>query len=408
MSTQTEQSNTDKVAVKTETGNGDDAIDNAPPALDFEKVSESLFLYRPPVNNFKRPFEMNNGDGGAKSKSFHQILQPIQPKRQNAQLPRVILIMGWMDAPFRIVKKYAAPYALLFPTAMIIIKLSDGISFIRGRKAQSDSMIKIADLLCQTNASNEAKAALRQKSEDLHQSNNQAGLTLIEDYQDPTKIDQQNQTKSVRDPPPPLGGMILHNFSDGGSANLLQLLLQLRNRNAPAPLAHIIDSSPGKSTPASGANAMTMPLAKRPLIRMIIRVGVYLYLYSLMIFRRLFRIKGWSTILRERLNTPGIWSWAQTAGSTSKTNKLPPRLYLYSKADKLIDYRAVEEHASLAAKTSGLRAPLQLQDFLQSPQEPASSVVATKRWDHASHCDISRADFVGYWSSIRGFLEKVL
>lgn len=415
MSTQSEQQNkTENVKVKADTGKSDssDANTVAPPALDFERLSESLYLYKPPVNNFKRPFDVS---GDAIGKSFNDVLQPIRPKRINGQIPRVILIMGWMDAPFRIVTKYAAPYALLFPTATIIIKLSDGISFMRGRKAQAESMGKVADLLCQAEASNEAKAALRQQSDELHQTANQAGLTLIEDYQDPSQNDEKVQSKNAKNVPQ-TGGMVIHNFSDGGSANLLQLLLQLRNKNAPQPLAHIIDSSPGKASPASGSNAMTMPLAKRPLIRFVVRVGVYMYLYFFSIFKRLFRIKGWSEIMRERLNTPTIWSWAQTAGIAHKRTNLPPRLYLYSKADKLIDYRAIEEHAALAAKSSGLKAPLQLQDFLDQDkdlqssqkQEQGSAIVATKRWEQAAHCDIGRADFAGYWNSVRGFLEQVL
>lgn len=400
MSTQSEQANgTAKVEV--DSGKNDSTDATAPPALDFERLSESLFLYRPPANNFKRPFDISG--------NVKDVLQPIRPKRVSGQIPKVILIMGWMDAPFRIVTKYAAPYALLFPTATIIIKLSDGISFMRGRKAQSDSMAKVADLLCQAEASNEAKAALRQQSDELHQTANQAGLTLIEDYQDPSQNDdEKSQSKNIKKDPT-TGGMVIHNFSDGGSANLLQLLLQLRNKNAPQPLAHIMDCSPGKANPSSGSNAMTMPLAKRPLIRFIVRIGVYMYLYFFSIFKRLFRIKGWSEILRERLNTPAIWSWAQKAESKNNKIKLPPRLYLYSKADKLIDYRAIEEHAALAAKSNKLKAPLQLQDYLaQDKEEQGSTIVVTKRWEQAAHCDIGRADFVGYWNSVRGFLERVL
>lgn len=114
--------------------------------------------------------------------------------------------------------------------------------------------------------------------------------------------------------------------------------------------------------------------------------------------------------MRDRLNTPDVWSWMPKVerSSSNGTAKLPPRLYLYSKSDALIDYKAIEEHAQLAAETVGMKVPLQVSELQSKNQSPQSSFVALKRWDNVMHCDIGRSDFQGYWDAVRSFLEKAL
>lgn len=197
--------------------------------------------------------------------------------------------------------------------------------------------------------------------------------------------------------------------SDGGAYNLSQLLRQLKGKATPVPLALVFDSSPGKASAYSGSTAFTMSLANRPWVRLIVRAAIYVYLKTIYSFKRLIGSQTWSEIMRQQLNSPRFW---QTAGTPSKAQgSLPPRFYLYSKTDALIDYRAVEAHAAEAAKVQGLVSPLQLQDLqdtIAKQRIEPSKIVALRRWDNVQHCDIGRADFSGYWTSVRKFLETVL
>lgn len=80
-------------------------------------------------------------------------------------------------------------------------------------------------------------------------------------------------------------------------------------------------------------------------------------------------------------------------------------MYLYTKADDLIPWTAVESHAQEAASMQGLSEPLQIADIRANTGGP---VVAWRRWEKANHCDLIRADQSGYLTAIRTFLEGVL
>lgn len=373
-----------------------------PPPLTYTSISRTVHIFKPDV---KAKTKLEAGSS--------KTLAPIRTRSPHT-VPRVVLIMGWMNAPLRIVTKYAAPYALLFPTATIIVKLSQGVSFMRSRQSQLEALEKVADLVCEAEASNEARAALRQQVAELESNATQAGLTMDVDSQRTLSERAErgeDESKKLQTDKAHSGGMLIHSFSDGGAYNVSQLLRLLHNRKALTPLAHIMDSSPGKASPYSGSTAMSMSLAHRPWFRTIVRVSIYLYLYCIYAWRALLGQKTWSRVMRERLNSPDVWTWmpqADRSAASKATAKLPPRLYLYSKSDALIDYRAVEEHAQLAAKTVGLKAPLQLKELESKKDDRSSPIVALKRWDNVMHCDIGRSDFEGYWGSVRTFLEKAL
>lgn len=195
--------------------------------------------------------------------------------------------------------------------------------------------------------------------------------------------------------------------SDGGANNLSQLLRLFPGRNVPPPQAIIFDCSPGKSTARSASTAFTLPLARRPYVRLIVRSAIYLFLRVVYVLKMIIGSKTWSELLRRHLNNPASWTWSK-AEPKQKSRKLPPRLYLYSKADALIDYRAVEEHAQEAAKLQGLPGPLAIADLKTKKSKPDAGVVVLRRWENAKHCDLGRADFDGYWTAVRSFLEAAL
>lgn len=201
--------------------------------------------------------------------------------------------------------------------------------------------------------------------------------------------------------------------SDGGATNLARFLpILAQTTGHPAVLSQVLDCCPGIATPSSGATAFTVPLARRSwLVRSAAWWSVWLYFGLLLLYRRLLGRRSWSEVMRHQLNNPARWS-ALAAGDAAKADVFPPRLYLYSKADKLINYTAIEKHADEAAKTSGLqKGPLPV-DTLKSDSSKdnaaPANVVAFRRWESAPHCDILRADAQGYWKALRQFYEAVL
>lgn len=116
--------------------------------------------------------------------------------------------------------------------------------------------------------------------------------------------------------------------------------------------------------------------------------------------------------MRYRLNSPRLWKYSESLslqqGARKGEQVFPPRLYLYSKADSLIEWTAVEEHAREAARKQGLPRPVQVGDLSASKGVKSDHIVALRRWEDAKHCDLGRADFEGYWTAVRTFLQTVL
>jgi hypothetical protein len=196
--------------------------------------------------------------------------------------------------------------------------------------------------------------------------------------------------------------------SDGGSHNLTEFLRLTSGKKVPAARAMIFDCSPGISSPYTSATAFTVPLAKRPFIRRIVWIALYIYFRTFLFLKQITGTKTWSQIMRANLNNPKRWSSVYPSNS-AKGACFPPRMYLYTKGDELISWKAVELHAKEAASMQGLSKPISLED-IKSSQELSSGgpVVAWRRWDEAKHCDLIRADYPGYVTAIRSFLEGVL
>lgn len=108
-----------------------DSKAKAEDAVKFVAQSRSVHIYRP---------DQQSSQYEASSPA---VLKPIST---TLQPPGTVVIMGWMDAPLRIVTKYAAPYAKLFPQATIIIKLSTGKSFMASKEAKEASLMKVVDV----------------------------------------------------------------------------------------------------------------------------------------------------------------------------------------------------------------------------------------------------------------------
>lgn len=415
------------------------AASSSGPRLRFTKLSPGLHVYRPPQRTADDGAQAPNGPASQASSSASTPLTGITS-------PRVVLMMAWMDAPLRVVTKYAIPWTERFPDALIAIKMSTGKGYISSRAAQVEEMRPLVALLRE-----EAIAEAQEEGEETAKAANttEKELDEISSTLDGAHKGSAKESKTARS-----HGIVIHSFSDGGAGNLA-LLLRLLGRSslssstcpsttssasAPAiiPRAHIMDSSPGRTDPNSASLAFTIPLAKRnKLLFRLSRAMVYIFLRALFFIFRIIGRRPRGERVRAQLNDPGLWSNARAgartrarAGAETESNetnaKLPPRLYLYSRADKLIPWEAVEEHAREAATLQGLSAPkpvlmdpldaqparpTQSQSEKQSGQQQSgtsSPRVELHRWEEAAHCDLGRADLKGYWSTVDGFLSRVL
>ncbi|EPQ27890.1 uncharacterized protein PFL1_04634 [Pseudozyma flocculosa PF-1] len=384
----------------------------APPPQ-FYPIAPSIYVSRPTDKE--------------RASQLTDIAEPLRPlDAALATSPRDVVIFGWMDAPLRLVAKYAVPYTVLFPQANVYIKLSNGKSYLSSEARRKRDLEPLVDHVCRdvAQADRDASSAPAELSTELGDST----VTLLDTSQ--TLADAAANADKPSSSPSQHGGLVIHSFSDGGAGNLA-LFLSMLPRTSSAPRVHslIMDSSPGKSTPASGASAFTMPLAHRPALRAVVRFFVYLGLYLLKIWTRL---KGQPTRaekMRSTLNALHTWTWvtasrnttveaaaaAKAGAAAADEVQVPPRMYLYSKSDKLIPWRYVEEHAHHLAHSSRPGSSPRLVEMQSADAKSALAscdsgpmAVELRRWDDAPHCGIVRSDFKGYWSAVVQFHTAVL
>lgn len=382
--------------------------------------------------------------------------------------PRVILVFGWMNAPLRIVSKYAQPYSVLFPTSTVIIKLSDGQTYLQGSKSRA--LDYLTDLLRQEAEKVESWQEKLIMDQDVRE--------LLGTYGEKKDELQQGhaETTTAGDAVP--HGMVVHSFSDGGANNLAFLLSHITSvRTSSAgdaraesnpfavltPRAVIMDSSPSSGRVWSGATAFTIPLAhpsRNWLVRLVLRNAARWGLCVLMavvlfVKRHILKSSTRHSLMRGNLNDAHRWDFtsvgiansdeAVQASATSLSSgsehntirSLPPRLYLYSKADDLVDYEAVEAHArdyalrrrrtsssvETDSKKRWTKGDIDAEEndvltIVEVEREKSTSSVSSspppslwprlRRWTTAPHCALARQDPKVYWSEVRDFLSIAL
>ncbi|CAO1614673.1 unnamed protein product [Sympodiomycopsis kandeliae] len=385
-------------------------------STDLERLHSQLYLFRPQTSTLPK----------SKTPSLTQFLSKHADDAQISP-PRTILLLGWMDAPLKLLLKYVQPYHEMFPFANIVIQLSNGKSYLQGSK--NESLSTLSRFLLDDKSKEEERKAMRMEMMSIE--NKSESLTLDNDHKSTSSpvlddstislIDKkEGQEESTEDlskgasdklklnPIP--SGVLIHTFSDGGSSNLHFLLNQLKTHStSPAIRATIFDSSPSAGTPIPGATAFTMPLMKsnwwivRIVIRRLVKSFLIVYLYLVWVVKRTIGKKSRHDVFRQSLNNPKSWSRASSAG-------LPPRLYLYSKADALVPYKAVEEHARTAANQSA-DGNLDLVDVEKSHSDDSqakSDRIRLRRWTKAPHCSMARVDPERYWKEVSHFLQHSL
>lgn len=164
--------------------------------------------------------------------------------------------------------------------------------------------------------------------------------------------------------------ILLHLFSDGGANTACQLAHELRVRtNRPLPAtAMILDSTPGSGTYKTCLDAIVNSMPSSLLIRSIGIPLTHVYLMTVWNLETFLRIENVRERRRLDLNDGRLFA-AQA-----------PRLYVYSKADKIIPWRGVEAHAE-AATSAGFQ-------------------VEWLRFDETSHVRHIQKYAAAYWDSV--------
>jgi DNA repair protein RAD57 len=170
------------------------------------------------------------------------------------------------------------------------------------------------------------------------------------------------------------GSILLHIFSHGGCNTAIQLAVSMREAGLGLPLGRIVfDCCPGDATFRKAYNAAVLSLPSSQPARSIGSLALYPSIAAITGLQSL-RIMSSVRELRAQLNHPAVF------GSHAR------RLYLYSAADQMVDFRDVQLHLE-AARGRGYQAEGVL--FWRS-----------------AHCALILEDAARYWTAIEKFWQE--
>lgn len=238
--------------------------------------------------------------------------------------PDIVILCTWMDAVPRHILKYTDEYAAMFPSTSQFIVTS---SFL--------------DLTVRSHRSQRRRYA--------------SGVEIL----------QKTLNKS------PNAKVLLHIFCDGGANTVCHLANELRARfDLQFPAARIVlDSSPGLGNYQTSLQGITSSIPSGILIRSVMLPIVHIYLATVWTLRILFDIENTAERRRREL-MDGRFFPAQA-----------PRLYLYSKSDKIVPFDGVERHIE-DSRLLGLN-------------------VESLRFDDSPHVGHIQKHGCEYWESVR-------
>jgi hypothetical protein len=166
------------------------------------------------------------------------------------------------------------------------------------------------------------------------------------------------------------GKILVHSFSNGGGNQLNEFAKAWKQKygSVMPMVAQIMDSSPTKGPWMKSHAAITAGLPKSLFWRVFGSAMVHLLLMTTFVFYVATRRENKMVVLCRQLNDEQVF------------DKRVPRTYLYSRADQMVGFEEVEEHAAIAKR---------------------------KGWDvtmvqfaNSAHCGHVREDEAKYWASI--------
>ncbi|KAG1736528.1 hypothetical protein EDB19DRAFT_1896032 [Suillus lakei] len=241
-------------------------------------------------------------------------LRDVREQCQDTTSPNVILIFGWMGAQLRHLQNYTHAYTKLYPNASQILVRCNPDVFWTTTGTRQRRLMPVIDAL-----------------EALH----------------------CFPSSSSAQPPPRI---LTHVFSNGGSMQLTLLGHMLQRKYGSALIQGLITSALIlDSCPAVG-NLKTIKLAfsaviRNPILRLIVLSMMYTMHFiglalSLLLGKRVMLMEN----LRIEMWNPRVLPWMGLH---------TPRLYLFSRKDKLIPWQDVMQHAE-TAKERGIDARCEL------------------------------------------------
>ncbi|KAK3493482.1 hypothetical protein B0T13DRAFT_438446 [Neurospora crassa] len=301
----------------------------------------------------------------------------------NRPPPKLILVCSWMGARDPHIAKYITPYQALFPSTPILLIKSEMQHVFQPKTSWPDMQVTVP--------------VLREifGSEMLQHGSDRFGssTTALSSSSTPTN---DSTEKEEEDQPT----LLIHLFSNGGSAQLLSLhhyLLQSESHLRLPPHLTIFDSAPGQIAyfptyralshvllpPSSRAGSSSLwDTLRRMFISPLLHIWVSL-LWTSNFLSRLLKLR----FLESPLERAAREQNDRTPGK-GRAEREKGRMYFYSEEDELVGYRDVEAHMEEAMRkgTGGIR---------------GEKFAGTGHVGHAK----GEKNAERYWSCVRGFWE---
>jgi hypothetical protein len=337
---------------------------SSPHYKDFTRLSPNVWYRPPPPTALSRARAANAGDDD--STGAGDGGEGTNPHRR----PDLIILCAWMAAAPRHIAKYIAGHDSLFPPTasapypvpFLVVTCSVGDITWRSQAAHESALAPGAIA---------AHAAL--------------SLAALEPGRTPRAL--------------------LHVFSNGGAHSALALARltarggPLFSPASPSPPSSssgpalgacarlVLDSTPGAETFASGFRALSAAAAGLPWpLRLLARAAVPFVLAGMVLRSVLTLRRSFVARLRRGVNDPELFCLPASPSSPSRGERWAGRrVYLYSRADEMVDWRAVEAHAA-EAKAKGY-------------------VVTMEEFVGSRHVGHVQADGGRYWAAVRRLVE---
>lgn len=217
----------------------------------------------------------------------------------------LIILCTWLGAARKHIDKYIAVYLTIEPNAKILLLQSDVRIITSSYAAQRKAIVPAVEVV----------------------------RSALDEW-----LVKQNLEEKEREKGPKI---MLHTFSNGGPNSATQLLITLREqRNAPLPIIGILcDSGPAKGDYWRSYNAMTrsLPPSFPSILGILVVHFICVVLYGSVAIGRYEK--------PEDLFRRTILGGEMVTASGNEKTKIS---YVYSKEDKMVDWRDVIEHADVA------------------------------------------------------------
>ncbi|KAF8863709.1 hypothetical protein BDZ45DRAFT_86431 [Acephala macrosclerotiorum] len=268
---------------------------------DKDTVPRQCYIYRPGAQDVSDSFSISHQNSSLPFKMaskvppglehFSRLNQAVwyhQPTTKSSTEPDLVLLVGWMDATPRHMSKYASGYEKLYPSARILIIMTTQI-----------------DAAFRTHAAN---------------------------------LKRVKPALDVLYALPPDANLLVHFFSNGGAFTMTTMAKTYKEKMGRALLvtAMILDSTPGRATYEATIRAFSVALPKNIILRM-------LGILFLRVFFFLYKFGYW---LQDKMDL--VDKARMDLNDKSLFDTDAPRMYIYSVADDMVDWRFVEEHGEEA------------------------------------------------------------